>query len=778
MVRHLPSLEMLDMSYARAVGMDNLFDILNTLNGTGIRNLCFRRFQQIGSSNFQTNLNNNFQTLLNTNVTFPSLVELDLSNNAIARLPFGISYLAPNLKYLDVSENLLLNTRNLVFMIEALSHPTIVIINYYHQGNDIQERYTPNDNLPVKPVHGFNQFASSWNHNTEFLNANSTHSLQKLTPEQKMNRMQNQFIVNCINQYSDGNFSTIINISDIYNYTRLCQVLKCLAPPYFDDLNCGKRIKLPKLAEIIDANCMMSLHFPIGQNLESLYMSELHFEQSETVALIAHGKLCLRSNNSLKHVTADNNNYWLQSIKLDSTLTHLKGFHGLDNLEYISLANNTLNININTLSINSTYTFNNLFYLDISGNILKLNSDLQICKRFPKLQNLKMNNVSLTTVPNRIFENCSDLESLSFNYNNLSQKILNSQLFENLPLLKKLSLVHDNISFIPPRFQNLLQTNENLTLNLEDNPLSCECGQQEFIKWLDQQNRSQRLLHYKGYYCNAYGPYGGSIFISTINRHPKVFWAKCYSYTLEELIIGMVTPVGILLLLLTIVYLFRKRWKIKYLVFRIQLKLSDYFRPKPVYLEDVRVWKYDAFISYCDIDRFWVIGTMRKHLEDVYGFKLCLQDRDYEPGDNKFYMTVGNMMKSREIILILSNLSINDEWVQFELSQALLEIQKRGKKLIIIKLDHIDSHLLDKRIANILENEIYLQWTEKDIDAQVCFWNSLIQVLYHRGNSSCMETCCCFRRKKPEGYQELLHATNAKIDDDDEAVSIQNLQIN
>ena len=38
-------------------------------------------------------------------------------------------------------------------------------------------------------------------------------------------------------------------------------------------------------------------------------------------------------------------------------------------------------------------------------------------------------------------------------------------------------------------------------------------------------------------------------------------------------------------------------------------------------------YTYDAFVAYCEEDRFWVHDILRKELEDIYSFRLCLHYR-------------------------------------------------------------------------------------------------------------------------------------------------------
>ena len=97
-------------------------------------------------------------------------------------------------------------------------------------------------------------------------------------------------------------------------------------------------------------------------------------------------------------------------------------------------------------------------------------------------------------------------------------------------------------------------------------------------------------------------------------------------------------------------------------------------------------YTYDAFVSYCAEDRFWVHDVLMKTLEEYYGFKLCIHYRDFPVGGDIPETIITSMEESRDIILVLSNMTVKSKWCQFEIDHALLREGQMKRRVIIISL--------------------------------------------------------------------------------------------
>ena len=150
--------------------------------------------------------------------------------------------------------------------------------------------------------------------------------------------------------------------------------------------------------------------------------------------------------------------------------------------------------------------------------------------------------------------------------------------------------------------------------------------------------------------------------------------------------------------------------------------------------------KYDAFVSYCSADRFWVHDCLMKTLEsDLYGFKLCIHYRDFPLGEDISTVIVNSIRQSRQLIIVLSQCSVTRPWCKLEFQVALSEVMRRGIKLVVIKLGSIAvDDTMDSSLAWVLDNHTYLEWKDNS-EAQKVFWFKLIRHL-----SGSIDGCCCF----------------------------------
>jgi hypothetical protein len=121
-IENTGSLQLLDLSDTRGFGRQSINDLFATLNNTNIRYLCLRKFQLPGGKDFVSDISN-LTNLQNLNLLY--LLELDMSQNALTHFPPGISNIAPVLQILDISFNVLLDSKNLAFIAESFLHPNM-----------------------------------------------------------------------------------------------------------------------------------------------------------------------------------------------------------------------------------------------------------------------------------------------------------------------------------------------------------------------------------------------------------------------------------------------------------------------------------------------------------------------------------------------------------------------------------------------------------------------------------------------------------------------------
>ena len=166
---------------------------------------------------------------------------------------------------------------------------------------------------------------------------------------------------------------------------------------------------------------------------------------------------------------------------------------------------------------------------------------------------------------------------------------------------------------------------------------------------------------------------------------------------------------------------------------------------------DDRHFAFDAYMIYCDLDRFWVHDHLRKKLENECGFRLCLGNlHEFILGNPRVDEIAIHLMASRAVILILSNNSLQDGWVDLERKIAEEQFIRGKCKLLIIKLGDIDNvnvvnHMSAYASYLFNEKKMYIEWPENDghngcqfllntkaaiQDRETEFWTQLIDFMY------------------------------------------------
>lgn len=747
MVKILDKLEVIDVSYSRGVGGKSLRYLLENMNHQAVKHLCFRKYQLVGGVGYTSDFGD---VISGSNIIFPNLIELDLSDNTIARMPPGISSMAPILEKYDISGNMLLDTSNMALVVESLMHPTIQIFSaayqgfrgrnpdpYIHPDVFVSETYERTDKHLSYLVNEREQETSHFKRSLFEMEQLPTQDAYSTRPNSTsgLELHQVEVLFQCFNRIG-------FNISYTFLESKAtCKYVKCILPTIFAAIDCDKQI-FPTFSEVFQADCMLFTKIPIGRNLQDFYFSEVHLEQAETVGFRFTGNLCLRTPNQLQIVFGDGNEIWMQTAQVGKIVSSLDGIEGLENLTTIVLSNNSVTTAGQDSKPLSKGTLPNVKYVDISGNFVNFTD---FCGLIPKLSWLNLRHTNLTKIPPSLIRNCTHLRKLLLAYNKIDVDTLDTLDLNGTGNLKLLELRGCSIRNFSKTFIRKLESSANFKLDLSFNPLHCDCHSQDFARWMIKSQG--RLKNYHKYYCS--GP-GGLEFFNNI--HPDIFWNKCDSYTIEEIIYSVVTTVSVFLFFIVLYLIYRMRWRLKYAFFK-----ASQFCKRHLSREgdsQKKLWKYDAFISYAAEDRFWVHETLMKTLEKKYGFQLCIHYRDFPVGGDVAETISERMSQSRELVLVLSDIALKSEWCQFELDEALSQVRRRRQRLTVIKLGKIKPYVLTSKVANVLDNHTFLEWSDNAKHHKL-FWAQLVGKLYDDPQGgSCM--CCCPYGARSLGYQDIV----------------------
>jgi hypothetical protein len=120
-------------------------------------------------------------------------------------------------------------------------------------------------------------------------------------------------------------------------------------------------------------------------------------------------------------------------------------------------------------------------------------------------------------------------------------------------------------------------------------------------------------------------------------------------------------------------------------------------------------------------------------METKRGFKLCVYHRDFLAGFNLEDIIVDRISKSRKTIFLLTPRFIEGEWFKFEFSMARNQLFRDGRDVIIaVILRPLPGRGINRRLRNLLQQKLYLEWNENNADAQKLFWRKLGDTLANK----------------------------------------------
>ncbi|XP_046551614.1 toll-like receptor 4 [Haliotis rubra] len=169
---------------------------------------------------------------------------------------------------------------------------------------------------------------------------------------------------------------------------------------------------------------------------------------------------------------------------------------------------------------------------------------------------------------------------------------------------------------------------------------------------------------------------------------------------------------------------YRFRWKLRYLYYLVRIKHRGYLAAEEE--EDGGPqFEFDAFISYADEDRGFVVEDMRRILEGQHELRLCIHHRDFLVGEAIAANILHAIRSSRRTVIILSRNFLKSYWCKYEVEMAKMESIYTGRNtLLVVILEKIPVKNLPPNIVELMRQDSYLEYTD-DREGQEVFWESL-----------------------------------------------------
>ena len=765
MIAPLKNLEVLNISFTRGLSMKSVSDILKKVSNSSLRGLHLQTFQLIGGSGYRGVLN--MTTFLSKRI-FEKLEEITLSENSLYRLYPGIIRAAPNLKLFDISGNILLDSVNIPAFLEAALHPTIEFLDmgyqgfigggdhkYRNHGKTQQNLYNHSSEKDHNKHHALLQTSEQsadnfWMNSLGGLNRHKRSGNPAPVHKGVVSKYINKMIIHCMNLNDNQNVSNLLQEKSMFYKT-----LQCVLPRQFGQSSVFSNDildVLPHITDMLNTSCMLFMNLPVGKQLKKIYFNQIHWEESVTLGVLLKGNLCFMPN-QVNTILFTHNEGWLASAKLADVLNSITNINGAENLEHLDLSNNNMTFNITGI----TGYFPNLTYINVAGNNISMPDKFTICDKLTELETIDMRsnkfnlNGSYFKISRDIAANCPKLKYLYLSDNNMTTGLkLN---FSGTYQLELLDLSHNRLHFLDETLQQNLsavarKSRRVIEVYLTGNELLCGCTEKalQFYRWMVTERGHINITNADNMMCVSSDNYLnlGKISLKQIDE----MYEKCFPSSVPIILGAVLGSISFICLVFGSFATYKNRWRLWYRWFCFKSMMKRKVSPED---KSNMKWKYDAFVSYCGEDRFWVHDVLMKTLEEHYGFRLCIHYRDFPVGESIPITVSRSMSDSREVIVVISQIALKSDWCCFELDQAVLQAQRRKKALIVIKMGKFKNPLDNSTAAHVLDRYTYLEWPEKK-EGHKLFWAKLVAKMYG-DDDGC--ACCLLYGAKAIKYNEI-----------------------
>ena len=276
-----------------------------------------------------------------------------------------------------------------------------------------------------------------------------------------------------------------------------------------------------------------------------------------------------------------------------------------------------------------------------------------------------------------------------------------------------LSLRNNSLMTVPESLRSQL---DSVTVDISGNPLTCGCNDIGMVTWIQRQNNLTTISDVETLSCSIEGKHQS---IVTVNID-SLKWQCNVS---AKVAVGSAASILACLLVLTMYFVYRKRWHIRYRIFKLKERLRKSEPNEP------SSFRYDAFILYSsqDEDRLWVHYVLRQVLENEYGFKLCIHHRDFLAGEFIMDNVEEAILTSRKVIAVVSPNFVDSQWCSTEIHAANTVDQNKIIMLLFKDVSNCDTEAL---LRFLLTKKTYVEWNEQDEKAKQLFWSSVVRALY------------------------------------------------
>ncbi|CAG2197390.1 unnamed protein product [Mytilus edulis] len=180
---------------------------------------------------------------------------------------------------------------------------------------------------------------------------------------------------------------------------------------------------------------------------------------------------------------------------------------------------------------------------------------------------------------------------------------------------------------------------------------------------------------------------------------------------------------------------YRYRWKIRY---AYHITKKKYWRHLPSRQESH--YEYNAFISFAEKDRDFILKECIPNLEAEENIKLCIHCRDFLPGEEITTNITNAIHQSGKTICLISKAFLESYYCNFEFNMARMEsIHGRNgeQMLFLIFYEQVKPQELPLVMLELIDRKSYIEYPN-DEQGNVVFWAKIKESLsIHHDHANC-----------------------------------------
>lgn len=418
---------------------------------------------------------------------------------------------------------------------------------------------------------------------------------------------------------------------------------------------------------------------------------------------------------------------------LDFSKNLLTKWHGpvspIDRLEFLDLSQNFCNF-MSSNFLSKAYA---LRQLNISHNYLALSlQNDTVGKLFQNVTNLLVLSIAYNlagNLPFSLFKQQHRLEYLDLSWNLITSWTVQISHMKNFSYL---DMSNNRFVDLPITLRSQIDEimknrNGDFHLKISGNLFKCDCSSLDYFQWMLKKHVLVEDINTTQ--CQM----DDGTYVTLKNLEDIVLNLHLRCHTILPIIGWSVAGIVVFFTIVIAGTIYRYRWKLRYMYYSTRRRYRGYQR----LTGEEDNFTYDAFVSYADEDRDFVVQDMRNVLERIHGVRLCIHHRDFMVGEAITANILNAIQSSRKTIVILSPSFLKSSWCDYEVHMAKLESIHTGRDVLCVVwyIDVPDNKALTEDISFEIEHGTYLRYPNNGEDVE-SFWQNLKEAIRTVGDNT------------------------------------------